>query len=171
MEVDWDELMELADEISSENLSKASKECYNSRIRSYEKVMTSLDKDAYPIDIDKMKGFIMFQYKNKNRKFNTLIGYITGFSNYFQQNNLPNLTKDITFKNFKSGLRRRLLGSFCPKAKLPFEIGCFEAISTEFPLNQLDNRVFFYIYDFVFYRVCKNFRTTQFKKKKRNSNF
>ena len=40
MEVDWDELMELVDEISSENLSNASKECYNSRIRSYEKVIS-----------------------------------------------------------------------------------------------------------------------------------
>lgn len=45
--------------------------------------MTSLSI-RYPIDIEKMKGFIMFQYKNKNRKFNPLIGYITGFSNYFQ---------------------------------------------------------------------------------------
>lgn len=76
--------MELEDEISSENLSNASKECYNSRMHSYEKVMTSFKKDVYPIDIEKMKGFIMFQYKEKNRKFNTLIGYITGFSNYFQ---------------------------------------------------------------------------------------
>ena len=170
MEVDWDELMELADEISSENLSKASKECYNSRIHSYEKVMTRLDNDAYPIDIEKMKGFIMFQYKNKNRKFNTLIGYITGFSNYFQQNNLPNLTKDITFKNFKSGLRRRLLGSFCPNAKLPFEISWFEAISTEFPLNQLDNRVFFLYMTLSFTAFVRISELLNLKKKK-NSNF
>ena len=145
MEGVWGDLMELADEISSENLSNASKECYNSRIHCYEKVMSILGKNAYPIDLEKMKGFIMFQYKNKNRKYNTLIGYITGFSNYFQQNNLPNLTKDITFKNFKSGLRRRLLGNFCPNAKLPFEINWFEIISKEFPLNQFDNRIFFYI--------------------------
>lgn len=27
--------------------------------------MTSLDKYPYPIDIEKMKGYIIFQYKNK----------------------------------------------------------------------------------------------------------
>ena len=142
-EEDWDELMEMADEISSENLSSASKECYKSRINNYEKVITALHKNPYPIDIEKMKGFIMFQFKKK-RKFNTLIGYITGFSNYFEQNKLPNLTKDITFKNFKSGLRRRLVGSSYPNAKLPFEAQWFDAISEEFPLNQYDNRIFFF---------------------------
>lgn len=139
---EWSDLINMADEISHENISDASKECYNSRIRTYENVLSKLNKDPYPIDIEKMQGFLIYQLKN-GRKYNTLVGYITGFSNFFNQNVLPNLTKDILFKNFKSGLRRRLLGNICPNAKLPFDINWFNIIPQQFPLNQFDNRLFF----------------------------
>lgn len=39
------ELIDLAEKISFDNISDASKECYNSRIRTYEKILTKLKKD------------------------------------------------------------------------------------------------------------------------------
>ena len=72
----------------------------------------------------------IFDYENINTKID-IPCYINSFFG-------------VTFKNIKSGLRRRLLGNFCPNAKLPFETDWFETISKEFPLNQLDNRIFFF---------------------------
>lgn len=142
MSADWNQLLQMADEVSAENISESSKSIYSSRIHVYETVLTNFQQNPYPISIESMKGFLMFQAQS-GKKYNTIIGYISGFNNYFNQNSLPNLTKDITFKNFKSGLRRRFLGNSCPNAKLPFDVSWFDQIANEFPLNQYDNRLFF----------------------------
>lgn len=142
MSEDWNQLLQMAEEVSAENISESSKSIYNSRIHVYETVLQKLQQNPYPISTESMKGFLMYQLQ-KGKKYNTLVGYISGFSHYFDQNSLPNLTKDIIFKNFKSGLRRRLLGNSCPNAKLPFDVSWFEKIANEFPLNQYDNRLFF----------------------------
>lgn len=83
----------------------SSKRTYASGIRVYESVLSKHDIFPYTITIEKIRGFLMSK-KKEGKKYNTLHGYISAFSNYFEQNSLYNLTKDIKFKNFKSVLRR-----------------------------------------------------------------
>lgn len=139
----WDDCLEEADEISTENISLSSKKTYASGIRVYERVVAKYGKNPYPITIENMRGFLISK-KKEGRTYNTLHGYISAFNNYFEQNLLPNLTKDIQFKNFKSGLRRVMQGNNCPKAKLPFDVNWFNIIPQYFNLNQMDDRLFFF---------------------------
>ena len=55
---------------------------------------------------------------NQQRAYSTLLYYIQAFRYYFENNGLDNLTKDIQFKHFKSGIRRTLKGDSCPNASL-----------------------------------------------------
>ena len=90
-----------------------------------------------------MKGFIVNQI-NKGRTYSTIVAYIQALKNYFDDNKLDNLTKDISFKHFKSGIRRYLKGETCPNAKLPFEITWFQLIIDNYPLNMYENRLLFF---------------------------
>lgn len=142
-EESWDQLVRDADEISAECVSGPSKQIYQSRINVYVAALTKMNIEPYPITIEKMKGFLMKLVRDK-KQFTTIQSYIAGFSFYFRQNDLDVLTNSIEFKNFKSGLRRKLQGSKCPKAKLPFDPSWFEIIFQKFPPNNVYDRKFFF---------------------------
>lgn len=57
-----------------------------------------------------------------------IASYVSSFSYYFIENKLDNLTNSITFKNFKSGLRRRLEGDKYPNDRQPFKPEWFSQI-------------------------------------------
>lgn len=142
-EESWDQHVRDADEISAECVSGPSKQIYQSRINVYVAALTKMNIEPYPITIEKMKGFLMKLVRDK-KQFTTIQSYIAGFSFYFRQNDLDVLTNSIEFKNFKSGLRRKLQGSKCPKAKLPFDPSWFEIIFQKFPPNNVYDRKFFF---------------------------
>lgn len=52
------------------------------------------------------------------------------------------MSKDIDFKNFKSGVRRHLKGDNCPNAKLQFNIEWFQPIANLYSLNLKDDSTF-----------------------------
>ena len=72
MEDRWKELLNQAETFSAENLSASSKRTYASRMKVYEQVLIQLEKDPYPISIEKMKGFIVNQI-NKGRTYSTIV--------------------------------------------------------------------------------------------------
>ena len=117
MEFDWTQLLNTADEISAENVATSSKNSYLSRIATYERTLTKMQIDPYPITIDKMKGFLVLKMKS-NKKYSTLANDIAAFSYYFRQNKLDILTNSLEFKKFKAGLRRLMHGDTYPNAKL-----------------------------------------------------
>lgn len=98
--------------------------------------------EPYPIMIEKMKSFLM-KLTNDKKQFTIIQSYIAGFSFYFRQNDLDVLTNSIEFKNFKSSLRRKLQGSKCSRAKLPFDPSWFEIICEKLPPNNVYDRKFF----------------------------
>ena len=55
----------------------------------YQRVMIDEIKfQPFPIDTDKIKVFLVYQWKSKNRTKNTLLSYINAFSRFFKENNL-----------------------------------------------------------------------------------
>ena len=143
MQDSWEQLINDADQIADECVSGPSKHIYQSRINVYVDTLNKLNIDPYPITIEKMKGFLMKLTKD-NKQYSTIQSYIAGFSYYFRQNRIDVLTNSIDFKNFKSGLRRKLQGLKCPKAKLPFNPTWFVIISQKYPTNNIYDRKFFF---------------------------
>ena len=134
-------LLKEANEIEGKMVATSTRVTYESSLRVYEKTMRDvIHEDAYPIDIRKMKIFIVLMKKRK-RTYSTLVNYIRGFSFHFRKNGLEVLTQSIEFKVFHSGLRREMCGDRAfPKAKEPFELEFFERIVNILPMDDIANR-------------------------------
>lgn len=117
---------------------KTSKKSSLSQLVIYERTLTKMQIDPYPITIEKMKGFLVLKMKS-NRKYSTLVNYIAAFSYYFRQNALDILTNSLEFKTFKAGLRRLMHGDTFSNAKLPFNHIWFLGNLEKFSLNNLDD--------------------------------
>ena len=136
-------LLQQAEEIQHNSLAANTNECYKSSMNVYQRVMfEELNVSPFPIDIDKIQVFLMFQWKHKNRTKNTLLGYINAFSRYFKENNLEILTNDIKFKIFKQGLKRSFKTNSDPFQKAPFQIMWFKKILEKFPVFLQDSCLF-----------------------------
>lgn len=135
------QLLIQSEEISSHAIADSSRKTYEMSLRIYEKVMSKIGEDPYPISIEKMMGFLTYQY-NQGRKCTTLMNYVGGLSNYFRSNDLDNLTQSIRFKIFKSGLRKKLKVGLFPCQKEPFDQNWFLLIYQHFPVNMADNAKF-----------------------------
>ena len=141
----FQQLLEQGTEISFNSIASSSKTTYNGVISVYFKVMNEKIKEIpFPITIDKLIAFMVFQ-KNNGRKCSTLMNYVAGFSYYFKDNNLDNLTQDIRFKSFKSGLRRTMHSGIFPNQKEPFNPDWFKMILHNYPVSLLDNLRFMFL--------------------------
>lgn len=159
------DLLRQAEEIMGHGVAESSKAVYGSAMRTYERVMGQLRVEAHPIDVNKMKIFLM-EMKGRNRQYNTLAHYIEGFSYYFRMNDLPMLTQDVGFKIFKSGLRRVMTANgSCPKAKEPFKIEFFESIVKCRSMEDRDNRRFMFIMCTCFHAFLRIGELMQLKRK------
>ena len=167
MEFDWTQLLNTADEISAENVATSSKNSYLSRIATYERTLTKMQIDPYPITIDKMKGFLVLKMKS-NKKYSTLANYIAAFSYYFRQNKLDILTNSLEFKNFKAGLRRLMHGDTYPNAKLPFNHTWFLSYLEKCSLNNFDDLKFIFFMALSFSAFLRISELMNFKRKNIN---
>lgn len=140
---DWNSLIRRADQISTQSISESSKKTYTSGLKVYKAVMENFKFEPFPITEEKMRGFLMNQVDD-DMKYSTIASYISAFSHYFRDNNLDNLTNLISFKNFKSGLRRQLEGDKFPNAKQPFQPEWFQEIIDAIGVNTFDDRLFMF---------------------------
>lgn len=140
---DWNSLLKRADQISTQSISESSKKTYTSGLNVYKDVMNNFKIEPFPITEEKMRGFLMNQVDD-GMKYSTIASYISAFSHYFRDNNLDNLINLISFKNFKSGLRRQLEGDKFPNAKQPFQPEWFQEIIDEVGVNAFDDRLFMF---------------------------
>ena len=116
---------------------------YESYLRVYEStVRERFEMEPYPIIEDKIVAFLMFK-KEQGRTFQTLNLFIATFSWYFRQNDADNLVLSVSFKMFKNGLRREMMGGACPGQKLPFQFEFFEKLAGTMDLTCPDERLFF----------------------------
>ena len=134
-------LLEEAEEIRGKSVAESSRKTYLSALGVYEKTMKDqIGVDPYPIDVKKMMAFLVFM-KRLKRTYSTLANYVCALSFYFRSHNMDNLTEDIQFKVFQTGLRRELCATEKnPKAKDPFELEFFERIEAMVPLDVVENR-------------------------------
>ena len=141
----FEQLIAQGDNISLKSLAQSSKTTYNGVIKLYSKVINEdIKQPPFPITVDKMIAFIVYQ-KNKERKCSTLMNYIGGFSHYYRENNLDNLTQDLRFKSFKSGLRRSMRSGIYTNKKNPFDVTWFRMILDKYPVSFLDNLRFMFL--------------------------
>ena len=116
---------------------------YESYLRVYESTLRErFEMEPYPIIEDKIVAFLMFK-KEQGRTFQTLNLFIATFSWYFRQNDADNLVLSVSFKMFKNGLRREMMGGACPGQKLPFQFEFFEKLAGTMDLTCPDERLFF----------------------------
>jgi integrase len=108
-----DELVSRSELIDLEHIAETSRSQYASGMRVYEAVMLAIGEEAYPITERKIRGLMIFK-EDEKREYHTLRGYLCALVDYFGTNLLPDLTKSLTFKHFKNGLRRKLLGDKQP---------------------------------------------------------
>ena len=73
--MEWNDLISQAEEIAHENVAIASKNIYQARLNSYEKILDKLNQEPYPITFQKIQGFLIYK-KNNGCTYNTLLSYI-----------------------------------------------------------------------------------------------
>ena len=135
-----EDLLREAQEIRGHTVAESSRNIYAAGLRKYEETMRGLERDPFPLEIQKMELFLVLM-KRQGKCYNTLAGYVRSFSFYFRSNNLDVLTQSMDFKIFMSGLRRDTTREGeSPKAKEPFRKEWFEQISRCIPMGDIDNR-------------------------------
>jgi integrase len=106
----WAELAQQSYAFDAASVAENSRKTYETGIRTYETVMnTEFHVNPCPVTQESIRVFIMNQ-KTKGNAFATLRGYICAIVWHFNQSLLPDITKSMSFKLFKSGLRRVMLG-------------------------------------------------------------
>lgn len=118
----WAAFAEQSHEVDRATISANSRKTYERTIRAYNAACVTMEiaeADRYPLTEDSIRGFLMFSFRQRGLLYNSLHNYIAGFAFYFKENGLPDLTKSISFKNFKAGLRRMMLGDSPPNRKDP----------------------------------------------------
>ena len=100
--------------------------------------------DPFPLTEEKMKGFLMYK-KSSGRTYSTLRLYIASFSAYFRSRDEDNMTVSVSFKIFKNGLQRVMLGGAHPFQKEPFELECFKALHETMNLSVYEERLLFFL--------------------------
>jgi integrase len=89
-------------------------------MRSYEKKMSKIGVEPYPISEDKMRGFIMYlkERQTKPALLNTIKLHVAAFVDYFGQQDERDLTKNPKFKKFMRATRLEM-GEAAPNARDP----------------------------------------------------
>ena len=68
---------------------------------------------------------------------------MTAFSWYFRTSDLDNLVNSVSFKQFKTGLKRTMMGSRYPHQKAPFEFDFFARLHLSMHLQTREDRRLF----------------------------
>ena len=100
--------------------------------------------EPFPLTEEKMEGFLMYK-KSSGRTYSTLRLYIASFSAYFRSRDEDNITVSVSFKIFKNGLQRVMLGGAHPFQKEPFELEFFKALHETMNLSVYEERLLFFL--------------------------
>ena len=133
----------MARETRAKSLAPRSESTYQAYIDAYSNIMaTEFAMDAFPLTEEKITGFLMYQ-KTKGRCYSTILCYVTAFSWYFRTNQLDNLVNSVSFKQFKTGLKRTMMGCKYPHQKAPFEFDFFGRLHLSMHLQAREDRRLF----------------------------
>jgi hypothetical protein len=106
----------------------------------------------YAITEEEIHGFLIDVHDDHTRCYNALHNYIAGFAFYVRSNSLPDLTKSITFRNFRSTLRREMASDSPSHRKQPIHPKDFDMMLLKSPAVDLETinldllaTLFFYI--------------------------
>ena len=131
-------------------LAENSNKTYRHYLQSYEKTMRDVfQMEPYPLNEQKICAFLMLK-KDQGRTFQTLLLFMSSFSWYFRQHDLDNIVLSISFKTFKSGLRRLMLGGSTPNQKLPFPVEFFPQLHDKMDLSSREDRTLFFLMTLAF---------------------
>ena len=141
----------MATETRSHALARKSQSTYESYVEAYARIMQKeFQMDPFPVTEEKLCGFLMFQ-KTQGRAYATLLCYITAFSWYFGKNELDNVVNSVSFKEFKYGLKRTMMGSKYPHQKAAFDYDFFPKLRDVMHLETSDDRRFFLLMTLSYY--------------------
>ena len=133
----------MAQETRSNSIAPRSQSTYQGYVDAYARVMaTEFQIDAFPLTEEKISGFLMFQ-RTTGKCDATLLCYITAFSWYFRTHDLDNLVHSVSFKQFKSGLKRAMLSAKYPHQKAAFVYDFFPRILQTLDMQSKDDRRMF----------------------------
>jgi integrase len=99
--------------IDDASVAPNSRHVYDRNFKEYLKACEECHDDPFPVTELKFRGFILHK-KDQGRLYATLRGYICAMAFYLNRNGLPDITKTVSFKMFKCGLRRLMTGD-CPQ--------------------------------------------------------
>ena len=135
----------LSDETRDHQISDNSMKTYQGYLRTYEKTMKgTFEIEPYPLDEKKVCAFLMMK-KDQGNTYQTLQLFMNTFSWFLRQNGLDNFILSISFKSFKNGLRRVMLGGQMPNQKLPFPVELFSKLHESMNLAVAEERLFFFL--------------------------
>jgi hypothetical protein len=99
--------------IQANHIAANSRKVYDSYLKKYEIIMSSMEgaPEPYPMTTDSIRGCIMYMKEELNYTYSTLRNCIAAFSFHLKSNDLPDVTKEVSFKLFKTGLNRTMNGS------------------------------------------------------------
>ena len=146
-------------------ISDNSNKTYSAYLRSYEKTMREeFQMEPYPLNEEKICVFLMLK-KDQGRTFQTLLLFINTFSWFFRQHDLDNIVLTISFKTFKNGLRRMMLGGTAPNQKLPFPAEFFPLLHEHMNLQARDDRLLYFLMALAFNFFMRIGEVLQFRVK------
>lgn len=119
--MNFQDVLAMSYELDGLSIKESSAKMYKSSIRSYSKFFNELFPDvvAFPPTEETIRVFIKYQFDAKKKCFNTLQNYIAGLRHWFAENDVPDPTKNPSFKKFYHGLRNEMRAACPPHRKEP----------------------------------------------------
>lgn len=130
-------------DVQRQQISHASADTYERYLKSYSnQFQQEFHADPFPITEDKAMAFLM-KKKSEGKTYATLQLFMSCFSWYCRSRQEDNVVMSVSFKAFKSGLKRVMTGAKHPFQKEPFRLEFFTLLHASMNLATRDDRLFF----------------------------